>query len=156
MKKIVNILAFGICLVLLASFGISSLAASVNATSPNYGYVKEAGDNQLYGFVQIKPSYNEAGMHAQVGVLHFFGSYIADFYEAEKASTKYQDTYKYTTVGTSQNDSRTLTRSYTYTFQNPKPGQYIHGKRSFMWQPHTSNNIPWANPLVNSPIADAS
>ncbi len=162
MKKIVNILAFGICIVLLASFGISSLAASVNAVSPNRGYFEGRGNGQVYGHVQAQPSYNDGGRHAQVGWLHFFSSYI-DGYEEALAGTLYQDTYKYTSVGTSQSDTRLLTRNYTFQFVPPpdydydkKPPMHVYTWYDFFWQPHTSGDIPWTSPLGNSPIVDPS
>ncbi len=162
MKKIINILAFGICIVLLASFGISSLAASVNAVSPNRGYFEDRGNRQVYGHVQAQPSYNDGGRHAQVGWLYFFGSYKKNPSEA-LVSNRYQETYKYTNVGASQSDTRLLIRNYTFQLAIPsdydyvkKPPLYIYTKYDFFWQPHTSGDIPWTSPLGNSPIVDPS
>ena len=151
MKKILNITALILCVAVVIGMGISSLAdASVNQASPNQARVKIIGLHAFRGFLQIQPSYNQNGQHAQVGEVWL------------SSPTNGSQAHAQTLVGTHEGDTRLLDAYTSVMFVKPYqettdsgvltyPDPVLHYK--IIWQPHTGDPTrPWANPYSFSPI----
>ena len=145
MKKILNITALVLCVAVVIGMGISSLAdASIDRISPNFGYsypLEEEG--KLYGYVQIQPSYNDNGKHAQVG--------RGEFISADGRGNACQ-----TAVGTHEGDSRILSAYCTFQMHKDSSGKNYYTtvfRKGYIYQPHTGDPTrPWAHPFSFSPI----
>ena len=146
MKKILNITALVLCVAVVIGMGVSSLAdASVNQVSPNRYKITRNG-RMVDGFIQIQPSYNENGQHAQVGTLCIWSSYSSGRSTAQ------------TPVGTHEGDSRLLDDICVLRLNLLPQGKEnipvdISMDLDIKWQPHTGDPTrPWANPFSFSPI----
>ncbi len=144
MKKFLNITSLVLCVAVVIGMGVSSLAdASVDRVSPNMGYYEILNDEEAFGYMQIQPSYNENGKHAQIG--------FAQFIPVSGNS----GTISQTAAGTHEGDSRILSTSHVHKRGRDTNGKLI--KTSFrgwyMSQPHTGDPTrPWAHPLNISSI----
>ena len=145
MKKILNITALVLCVAVVIGIGISSLAdESVYRASPNKLEITEVGGYRVNGFVQIQPSYNEGGRHAQYRYLTLSATLTSAKAKAE------------TLVGTHEGDSRLLDDSCTLYYGPEKPYQpepEYTTDTDTIWQPHTGDPTrPWPHPFSFSPI----
>lgn len=146
MKKILNITALVLCVAVVIAMGVSSLAdASVNQVSPNQTRLYTTGPNEYKGYIQIQPSYNDNGEHAQVGEVWLW------------SSTNGPQPHALTPAGTHEGDSRILD-AFTVGLRvnkDPKTNSYPKPTvmHKFHTQPHTGDPTrPWANPFSVSPI----
>ena len=145
MKKILNITALVLCVAVVIGMGISSLAdASIDRVSPNWHKETPISDFRIEGYVQIKPSYNENGKHAQVGILRLSSPSSTERVKAQ------------TPVGTHEGDSRILQDLCVLHIDNLYVGQNeveLQTEYKNLWQPHTGDPTrPWAHPFSFSPI----
>ncbi len=151
MKKILNITALVLCVAVVIGMGVSSLAdASVNQVSPNKAWKNKVGARGYQGFIQIQPSYNENGKHAQYGEVWL------------SSPTNGSQAPKRTLIGTHEGDSRLLDARTSVMYVKPypettEPGVLIYPVASLnyyiKWLPHTGDPTrPWANPFSISPI----
>ena len=145
MKKFLNITALVLCVAVVIGMGVSSLAdASINQVSPNRSEVTRTGLYEFEGFVQIKPSYNDNGRHAQYRSLTISSPSSSKVKKAE------------TLVGTHEGDSRLLSDLCTLYMDLAKEGQTDFEIKAYpytVWQPHTGDPTrPWAHPFSFSPI----
>ena len=145
MKKILNITALVLCVAFVIGMGVSLLAdASVNQVSPNQYRRYNTGPNEYMGFIQIQPSYNDNGHHAQMGEVWL------------TSSTNPAQRHAKTLAGTHEGDSRLLDAYTDVLLVNPDaygncPKPPLHYK--VIWQPHTGDPTrPWAHPYSFSPI----
>lgn len=121
---------------ILAVFLFVGATTAFAASSPNYA-TNSHEDMSLYyyGYVQCQPSYIEDGNHAARGYIRYqrpdlFGNIVEDTGRL------------YTAYGTGPNDSRILSRSYTFTdsiIPNPNKTQFWYG---FDWVPSGSGAWP--------------
>ncbi len=150
MKKFLNITSLLLCVAVVIGMGVSSLAdASAIQASPNQVRAYKVGTNAFQGFIQIQPSYNQNGQHAQYGEVWL------------SSATNGEQTHARTPVGTHEGDSRLLD-AYTDVMylkpyrgtpspipEYPKPLLHYYIK----WLPHTGDPTrPWAHPFSLSPI----
>lgn len=147
MKKFLNITSLVLCVAVVIGMGVSSLAdESVYRASPNKLEITEIGTYRVNGFIQIQPSYNENGRHAQYRYL---------ILSSGSSSVKAE-----TLVGTHEGDSRLLSDSCVLFYDAVKPEQPKpeYGKDTdTIWQPHTGDPTrPWAHPFSFSPIENIS
>ena len=150
MKKILNITALVLCVAVVIGIGISSLAdESVYRASPNKLEITEIGEYRVNGFIQIQPSYNENGRHAQYRYLILSSTSSTSDAKAE------------TLVGTHEGDSRLLSDSCSLFYNNISKPSYTPPEYSMdsdtIWQRHTGDPTrPWAHPFRFSPIENLS
>ncbi len=150
MKKFLNIISLLLCVAVVIGMGVSSLAdESVYRASPNKLEVNQVGDYKVDGFIQIQPSYNEKGRHAQYRYLIL-----------SSASSK-RDAKAETLVGTHEGDSRLLSDSCVLYYDDTEDGPHIPPEYSMetdtIWKPHTGDPTrPWAHPFSFSPIENQS
>ena len=144
MKKILNITALVLCVAVVIGMGVSSLAdASIDRISPNQSDYKVLNIAEAWGYMQIQPSYNENGKHAQIGYAEFI-PVIGN-----------GGTISHTAVGTHEGDSRILSTSHVHKRGKDSNGNYIQTsfRGWYISQPHTGDPTrPWPNPLSLSPI----
>ena len=151
MKKFLNITALVLCVAVVIGMGISSLAdASVNQVSPNQAWKNKVGTHAYQGFIQIQPSYNDNGQHAQLGEVWL------------SSPTNGSQTPVRTLAGTHEGDSRLLDARTSVMFVKPYPETTDSGVKLYpeaqinhriIWQPHTGDPTrPWAHPYSFSPI----
>lgn len=151
MKKFLNITALVLCVAVVIGMGISSLAdASVNQASPNQARVKIMGPHAFRGFLQIQPSYNQNGQHAQYGEVWL------------SSPTNGSQSPVQTEVGTHEGDTRLLDAYTPVMFVKAYPNTTDTGDLVYpdpilnyriKWQPHTGDPTrPWAHPFSISPI----
>ena len=152
MKKILNITALILCVAVVIGMGVSSLAdSSINSVTPNKTRLYQIGPHSFRGYVQVQPSYNDNGKHAQAAMMWL------------SSVTNSTDAYAQTPVGTNEGDTRILSDDCTLTVQPyPQTTPSPSGERTyppldyrskFIWQPHTGDPTrPWAHPFSFSPI----
>lgn len=151
MKKILNITALVLCVAVVIGMGVSSLAdASVNQVSPNQYRKYKTGPNEYMGFIQIQPSYNQNGQHAQMGEVWL------------SSPTNPAQRHARTIAGTNEGDTRILDARTAVLLVNPYPNPGPSGEIIYPipplhyhieWQPHTGDPTrPWPHPYSFSPI----
>ncbi len=145
MKKILNITALLLCVAVVIGMGVSSLAdASAIQASPNQARMYVTGPNEYMGFIQIQPSYNDNGQHAQMGEVWL------------SSPTNPAQPHAKTLAGTHEGDSRLLDAYTDVLLVNRDvygnfPKAKLHCR--IYPQPHTGDPTrPWAHPLSFSPI----
>jgi len=147
MQRIKRIAVSCVSIALLAMLCIQTFAA-ISAVSPNYATNDhEASSIYYYGYVQCRPSYNQAGQHAQAGYIRYWRYDLAGNITADTGR-------HFTDYGTDQEDSRLLTRSHKFTdslIPNPHRPQFRYG---FIWQPHRENTVPWPYPFSTGDIVE--
>lgn len=130
MKKFTAIMSIMVAVLLLLGT-ITAFAASPNYANNSH----EDMSIYYYGYVQCKPSYVENGNHAARGYIRYW--------RYDLLGNVVNDTGRlYTAYGSGPNDSRILSRSYTYIdsiIPNPKKTQFRYG---FDWVPDGSGSWP--------------
>ncbi len=129
MKRILNAILAAVSMIMITA------VINVHASSPNYYYNNHSNPLWYDGYIQCQPSYNDGGYHA-------FKGYIR-YYYTDANGTILSDTGRlYTNTGTSQSDSRILSRSTRFydnlSFTTGKT-QFFYG---FTWVPHGSPFTP--------------
>ncbi len=150
MKKFLNITSLVLCVAVVIGMGVSSLAdESVYRASPNKLEINQVGEYKVDGFIQIQPSYNEKGRHAQYRSLVLSSASSTRPVKAE------------TLVGKNEGDSRLLSDSCVLYYDNIEEGPHTPPEYSMtprtIWQPHTGDPTrPWPHPFSFSPIENQS
>lgn len=124
MKKILSVIC--IISVMTCILGVTVFAGS----SPNYATSKERFQYLYDGYVQIQSSYNDNGQHAARGYIRYSGGANGDTGRL------------YTSFGTSMNDSKIRSRSYTYNDTLNPWAPKVKFNYGFDWVPAGSSVWP--------------
>jgi hypothetical protein len=135
MKRVLNTLVLIVAIV----FSLGWLG-HIKAMSA-YNYYRNQHEDGLHleykGYVQVLPSYNEGGRHAQAG-------YVRYYIPSNWCSPGKDSGRQYTPEGMNEGDNRILSKNYTFYDSLCPVATKTQFEADFIWQPHTGDpNRPW-------------